>query len=192
MITRLIHILAAVIAVAIVARAELKPLPKDVVRVPVTFSGGHETDPRDGGRPVVLIAAALGVAPEVFRDAFSQVRPANPDAGPTGDEARRNKGALMAALGIYGITNDELDHVSNRYRYVRSHNELWQHKPAAANALVKNGSIVGFEILEPGYGYSSPPEVTVPGIKGQVKSAITFNRNVEKNGAVSTLTVDGK
>ncbi len=45
-------------------------------KVPVTFSGGHGTDPRDYGRPVVLIAAALKVKPEVFRKAFSGVRPA--------------------------------------------------------------------------------------------------------------------
>jgi hypothetical protein len=39
-------------------------------KVPVTFSGGHETDPQDRGRPVVLVAGALGVKPEVFRKAF--------------------------------------------------------------------------------------------------------------------------
>lgn len=174
------------------AFAGLKPLPQGVTRVPVTFSGGYETEGRDGGRPIVLIAAALGVAPEVFRDAFSQVHPADPNAGPTGDEARRNKGALMDALSIYGITNDELDRVSNRYRYVRSRNELWKHKPAAANALVKNGAVTGFEITDAGYGYSSSPDVSVPGIKAPIKAAISFNRDMEKNGAVTSLTVSQK
>ena len=28
-------------------------------QVPLVFSGGHETDPRDHGRPVVLVAGAL-------------------------------------------------------------------------------------------------------------------------------------
>src|SRR5689334_10813701 len=42
----------------------------------VTLTGGHDTDPRDKGRPVVLVAAGLGVTPEVFRDAFSRVTPA--------------------------------------------------------------------------------------------------------------------
>src|SRR5437588_9768871 len=65
--------------------------------VPVNFSGGHETDQRDGGRPVVLIAAGLGVKPEVFRDAFSRVRPAR-DGKPTGEEAGRNQEILMKAL----------------------------------------------------------------------------------------------
>ena len=44
--------------------------------VTLTITGGHETDPRDRGRPVVLIGNALGVTPEIFRDAFSHVKPA--------------------------------------------------------------------------------------------------------------------
>src|SRR4051794_35543434 len=85
-------------------------------KVPVTFSGGHETDPRDNGRPVVLIAAALEVKPEVFRKAFSGVTPAR-GRGPTDDEARRNKEALMKVLEPYKVTNEWLDDVSNYYRY---------------------------------------------------------------------------
>src|SRR4051812_1568346 len=81
-----------------------------VSKVPVTFSGGHETDRRDHGRPVVLVAAGLGVAPEVFRDAFSGVHPAGPGSGgPTREEAQKNKQALMSVLGKYGITNERLD-----------------------------------------------------------------------------------
>jgi hypothetical protein len=59
----------------------------------ITFSGGHDTDPRDKGRPAVLIAAALGVEPAVFREAFSGVTPAK-DRPPTKEEAQRNKEAL--------------------------------------------------------------------------------------------------
>ena len=39
--------------------------PPEVARIPVQFTGGHDTDPVDQGRPVVLIAAALGVEPEI-------------------------------------------------------------------------------------------------------------------------------
>src|SRR5215218_9651255 len=85
-------------------------------QLPVTFSGGHETDPKDHGRPVVLVAAALNVKPEIFRKAFSGVKPAH-GRGPTGEEARRNKEALMKVLGPYKVTNDRLDEVSNYYRY---------------------------------------------------------------------------
>src|SRR5262245_49185695 len=73
-------------------------------KLPVTFSGGHETDPRDHGRPVVLVAAALGVTPDVFRKAFSGVTPAR-GSGPTDAEARRNKEALMKVLKRYKVTN---------------------------------------------------------------------------------------
>ncbi len=48
--------------------------------------------------PVALIAAALGVESQVFRDAFSGVHPAR-GRGPTDAEARANKQVLMAALG---------------------------------------------------------------------------------------------
>src|SRR5258708_2366054 len=91
-----------------------------------------------------LLITTLGalVAPEVFREAFSHVLPAGPDSGgPTEGEARANKAALMAVLGKYGITNERLDEVSNRYRYVKSHGQMWPTKAAVANALVQNGVI---------------------------------------------------
>ena len=47
----------------------------DEMKIPLTFSGGHDTDPQDHGRPVVLVAAGLGVKPEVFREAFRGVTP---------------------------------------------------------------------------------------------------------------------
>src|SRR5689334_4957929 len=45
-------------------------------KVPVKFSEGHEIGKNDFGRPITLMAAALGVKPEVFRKAFSGVTPA--------------------------------------------------------------------------------------------------------------------
>ena len=104
-----------------VSGAQAEP---DVARVPVVFTGGHETDPRDRGRPVALVAAALGVPADVFREAFTHVRPAPAGTQPDPEAVRRNKDALMAALAPYGVTNDRLDAVSNHYRYVRSRGEL--------------------------------------------------------------------
>ena len=73
--------------------AEPEALLKDATRVPVVFSGGRETEGVDHGRPVVLIAAALGVKPEVFREAFTHVHPAGPGSGgPTDAEARAQQG----------------------------------------------------------------------------------------------------
>src|SRR5262249_2828088 len=59
-------------------------------KVPITLSGGHEIGPKDYGRPVALIAAGLGVEPDVFRKAFSGVTPSR-NGPPSGDLARRNK-----------------------------------------------------------------------------------------------------
>jgi hypothetical protein len=71
----------------------------------------------------VLIAAALGVKPEEFRQAFSGVTPAK-GRGPTAEEARRNKDALMRVLGPLGVTNDRLDEASDYYRYRPQAGEL--------------------------------------------------------------------
>src|SRR6186713_372058 len=94
------------------------------MKIPIKFSGGYEIGKQDFGRPIVLIAAALKVKPEVFREAFSGVTPAR-GRGPTGEEARRNKEALMKVLGPYKITNERLDEVSNYYRYRPQKGELW-------------------------------------------------------------------
>src|SRR5471032_680463 len=84
-------------------------------KVPVTFSGGYETVGQDRGRPVVLIAAALNVPPEVFRKAFSNVKPAPAGQQPEPGQVNKNKEALLRSLAPYKITNDRLDTVSNYY-----------------------------------------------------------------------------
>lgn len=162
-----------------------------VTRVPVVFSGGHDTDSRDRGRPVVLVASALGVKPEVFREAFSGVRPAGPGSGgPTREEAHANKAVLMSALGKYGITNERLDEVSNYYRYPPGSRELWRNKPAVANALVKNGVVTGFEVVDAGAGYTTPPTVSVPGVAAvTAKVELSFGKKLERNGSISAITI---
>jgi hypothetical protein len=171
-----------------------KELPKDVTRVPVVFTGGHETEGVDHGRPVVLIAAALGVKPEIFREAFSHVHPAGPGSGgPTEAEARRNKAALMKALAQYGVTDERLNEVSNFYRYPPGRGNIWKNKPASADALVKDGAVIGYEITDGGFGYTTPPTVSVPNISGAVaKVEISFGKDMKANGAVSAITVSEK
>ncbi len=156
-------------------------------RVPVKFSGGHETDRRDRGRPVVLIAAALGVSSDVFREAFRHVRPAPAGSRPAPDQVRKNKEALMNALEPHGVTNDRLDEVSNYYRYVRSRGEMWPTKPAQAYAEVKDGKIVRFVVTKGGAGYSSPPTVSVPGYDVTTKVELSFGKKLETNGAVKSI-----
>ncbi len=145
----------------------------------------------DRGRPVVLIAAALGVKDEVFRDAFSRVHPAGPGSGgPSREEAQANKKVLMDALGKFGITNERLDTVSNFYRYPPGRGNLWKVTPATANALVKNGAVIGYEITGGGAGYSTPPSVSVAGFAGAAaKVELAFGKDFETNGAVSAITV---
>ena len=160
----------------------------DITRVPVVFSGGHETDPRDHGRPVVLIAGALGVSPEVFRDAFRRVHPANPEKGPAPAEAQANKAALLATLGKYGVTNERLDQVSDYYRYVASRNKLWPTQPAVAYAMVQNGKIVSYEIVSGGSGYSSNPTITVPGFPVHALAELAYGKSFEKNGSIRSIS----
>ncbi len=185
-------IFAITAVVGCLAQAQTAVLPAGVSRVPVTFSGGHDTDRIDHGRPVILIGSALGVSAEVFRDAFSGVHPAGPGSGgPSREEAQANKKVLMAALGKYGITNDRLDEVSNFYRYPPGSRELWKHTPAVANALVKNGVVTGFEVVSGGAGYTTPPTVSVPGIAGvTAKVELAFGKKFETNGSVASIKLE--
>jgi hypothetical protein len=155
----------------------------------VLFSGGYETDRRDNGRPVALIAAALGVKTEVFRDAFSRVTPAR-GGEPSQAQVQANKQALLNTLGKYGITNDRLDTVSNYYRYRPGSGDLWRHTPATAKAIIKNGKVTGVTITNPGAGYMTAPTVTVAGHPDvKLKATIDFDKDVRKNGRLTLLTL---
>lgn len=177
-----ILVLAAVSLMSTAARAA-------ETKVPVTFSGGHETDPQDKGRPVVLVAGALGVKPEVFRQAFSGVTPSK-NGPPTGAEARKNKEALMKVLGPHGITNDRLDEVSNHYRYRPQAGELWPTTEAKAVAIVEDGAIKRIEITSAGAGYSSVPKMTVKGFEStKLEATLQFDRDFKKNGSLKSITL---
>ena len=160
--------------------------------VALQFDSGYETDPRDRGRPVVLVGNALGVTPEVFRDAFSGVHPAGPNSGgPTPDEARANKRVLLDKLAPYGVTNDRLDEVSNYYRYRRSAGEMWKHTAASGYAIVKEGAITGIVITNAGAGYSSTPIVTLPTMPGiKLTATVSYGTDLKTNGSIKSITVD--
>ena len=167
------------------------PLSLPAGALAVTISGGHETDPRDGGRPVILIASALNVPPEVFRETFTHVKPAQGGQEPEPDQVRLNKQALMAGLAPYGVTNDRLDAVSNFYRYSGSRSQMWRTTPAQAYATVRNGVIV-FTIVNPGAGYSSPPLVTVAGLLDvKTKVTLSFGTDFATNGSIKEISVAG-
>ncbi|NQV22961.1 MAG: hypothetical protein HQ518_01230 [Rhodopirellula sp.] len=155
----------------------------------VVFTGGYETDPQDHGRPVALIAAALGVKTEVFRQAFSNVKPAQ-GRGPSEAEAQANKKVLLDALSKHGVTNERLDEVSNYYRYQPQSGELWRHTPATATATISNGQVVALKITNPGSGYMTPPTVIVAGHPtAKVEAVIEFSQDLKTNGRVTSLTL---
>lgn len=170
-----------------------KPSAAAETKVPVTFSGGHETDPQDGGRPVVLVAAGLGVKPEVFREAFRGVTPAR-GGKPSPEQAHSNKAALMKVLKPHGITNDRLDEVSDYYRYRPQKGELWPTTAAKAHAVVVDGKIKEIVVTEAGAGYSSPPKVAVKGFDAQeFEVTLEFGKDLKKNGGVGSIElVDAK
>ncbi len=159
------------------------------MNVPVTFTGGHEIGKKDFGRPVALIAAALGVKTEVFREAFSGVTPAR-GRGPTGDEARKNKAALMKVLAPHGVTNERLDEVSNYYRFRPQNGELWPITAAKAHAVVEDGKIKKIVVTEAGSGYCSPPEVKIEGFKDTPFTVtLKLDKELKKNGGIASIEV---
>lgn len=182
------RIAAAVVVLA--ASCTISAQSPQVTRVPVVISGGHETDPCDHGRPVVLVAGGLGVSPGIFRDAFSRVHPVAPGSYPDQGRAQQNKSVLLSALGKYGITNKKLDSVSNYYRYQPGAARLWPTRAAVITALVKNGMVTSFEVTDGGSGYSSQPSISVPGAGcGPVTVNLTYSQNLQRNGSISTVTL---
>jgi hypothetical protein len=158
-------------------------------KISVSFSGGHEIGRNDFGRPVALIAAALEVKPEVFREAFGGVTPAR-GRGPSGDEARANKAALMKVLAPHGVTNERLDDVSDYYRYQPQRGQLWPTTTAKAHAIIENGKIKRIVVTEPGSGYCSPPEVKVEGFQNVVlKATLGFTKDLKRNGAIAAVEI---
>ncbi len=161
-------------------------------KVSLTFSGGHEIGRNDFGRPVTLIAAALDVKPEVFREAFSGVKPAK-GRGPTGEEARKNKAALMKALAPHGVTNERLDEVSDYYRYRPQKGELWPTSEAKAYALIDGGEVTKIVVTDPGSGYCSPPQVMLPGFLSiKLKATLKLDKDLKSNGGIATVEVAGQ
>jgi hypothetical protein len=195
-----IHIFLLVVLSMLAActsnQSSAAPVPTAVPVVPVNdevqvmITGGHDTDPRDHGRPVVLIASALGVPEEVFREAFSHVSPAPAGQEPDPAQVQANKAALLDVLGPYGVTNDHLDEVSNYYRYNRSGGETWPQTPAVITAILTNGVVTGFEINDPGSGYTVPPTITVTNSDVRATASLSFTPDFDANGSLAQIILD--
>ena len=127
----------------------------------------------------------------MFRGAFSGVTPAHSMFGPTPSAARDNKKVLMDALGPYGITNERLDEVSNQYRYPPGPGYVWKHVPACATAIVTDGKVTGFQLINAGSGYLTDPTVSVMGHESvKVKASVRFTEDFTTNGSIKSLTVE--
>jgi len=151
--------------------------------------GGHDTNPVDHGRPVILISSALGVPEAVFRDAFSRVHPAPGGQEPDPAQVDRNKQALLNTLAPYGVQNDRLDEVSNFYRYQPESGYLWQHREARISISLVKGKPPKTIVIDAGCGYSSKPKITVPGHPEILVSAeVRFTKNLATNGSLQKVT----
>lgn len=156
----------------------------------ITISGGYELDPRDNGRPVVLIAAALGVSSEVFREAFSKVNPAGAGQTPSDARVHSNKAVLLEALGPYGITNEQLDRVSDYYRYNRSAGEMWPTTPATIEATISNGQVTGVRLIDGGAGYTSLPTITINGHpEVRLNVTLAYGTDLATNGSIVSVSL---
>jgi hypothetical protein len=183
----LIRIIAFLATLSVTMPANISSASE--TKVPVTFSSGHEIAKNDYGRPITLMAAALGVKPDEFRKAFSGVTPAH-GRGPTGAEARRNKEALMKVLKPLGVTNERMDEVADYYRFRPQNGERWPTKPAVAYAIVDGGKIKKFVVTDPGSGYCTPPQVTVKGFeKVPLEAKLKLVTDLKKNGGIESIEV---
>lgn len=156
----------------------------------ITISGGHETDDIDAGRPVFLIGSMLGITGEQFRDAFSYVTPE--ENGHLNDEtAQANKVKLLAQLEPYGITNDEINRVTDYYRYYPGDTNIWPYAHVVLDATISNGAVTSFEVTSGGHGYTSNVTIVVDGYGNiPVNATISYTDSFETNGAIDTITVN--
>ena len=187
----ILSMIAVLVITAAVVAAECPTGSNDanLTGVSVSISGGFKTDPRDNGRPVVLIASMLGVTPDVFREAFSGVTPAK-NGAPSKEQAQANKQALLKVLAPYGVTNEKLDEVSNYYRYKASLGETWPQTQATASAKVVDGKIV-ITITQAGAGYTSVPKVVIRqgNITYQGIATVAYTTDFKSNGSISAIVI---
>jgi hypothetical protein len=181
-------VLSTLFAITMASFAQAAPIE---TKIQLTFAGDHATDARDHGRPVILIAHALGVSPEVFREAFNHVSPAPGATEPDRKRVQENKRALLGALSRYGVTNALLDRVSDYYRYRPGSGRLWPTKPATGYAIIKNGSVTSVTVVNSGAGYNSPPQVTIAGHpEAKLKPVLSFGSDLATNGSVLAISVE--
>jgi hypothetical protein len=67
---------------------------------------------------------------------------------------------------------------------------MWTYKPAQATAIIEHGVVTGFNLVEAGAGYSTPPRIEVAGHPGvKVEATLVFSKDLKTNGSIRTLEV---
>ena len=75
------------------------------------------------------------------------------------------------------------------YRYPPGRDRLWTNSPAAAYAVMKDGAVTSIVITDPGAGYTSPPQVSIPGHPEiALQAQLVFGRSLKTNGSISAIT----
>jgi len=119
------------------------------------------------------------------------VKPAPAGTIPGHQRVQENKAKLMRVLGPKGITNDRLDEVSDYYRYNRRFEKLWRTRPASIYAVVDEGDVIGFKIIDGGAGYTTSPSVSIPGVNTfNATVNLSFGTDLSTNGAVTAVSIN--
>ena len=67
---------------------------------------------------------------------------------------------------------------------------LWNMKPAVANALVRDGMVIGSEVVDGGSGHSSPSDVAGANVKrATAKVELSFRKCLKQKGSISAITI---
>ena len=113
-----------------------------------------------------------------------------PEANQTRLAHNRTKPCCWLRCSHYGITNKQLDAVSDYYRYQPGTGTLWPARAAVITATVKTYMVTSFEVTDGGAGYSSQPSISVPGAAcGPVAVNLSYGRDLAKNGSIESVTL---
>jgi hypothetical protein len=67
---------------------------------------------------------------------------------------------------------------------------VWRSTPASAYVTIRKGVVMGFTITDGGSGYSSAPNVSVPGMPElKVIPTLSFGTDFARNGSIKELVI---
>ncbi|KXK15984.1 MAG: hypothetical protein UZ14_CFX002000160 [Chloroflexi bacterium OLB14] len=57
-------------------------------------------------------------------------------------------------------------------------------------AIVENGVVTGFNIIDTGSGYTSSPTITVAGSDVSATAVLSFTQDFETNGSITEIVIN--